>query len=91
MLVFLPSWVLHYAVLGAMTTPSSRSRFEKSVRHRIASDQCAAPGRYIATMCGSRSTPDGGQFGRCSLNATPTCVSVPFDYPGPMVVEGMIR
>ncbi len=53
--------------------------------------QCAAPGHYIAKMCGSHSIPDGGTFGQCSTNPMLTCVDVPFDYPTSAVVAGKLN
>jgi hypothetical protein len=52
--------------------------------------QCAPPGKYVATMCASRSTSDAGTVGFCMASATPTCVDVPFDYPSATTVEGVI-
>jgi len=53
--------------------------------------QCAVPGKYVARMCAARSTPDAGTFSACSQLATPICVDVPFDYPSPTTVEGVIN
>jgi hypothetical protein len=55
------------------------------------SHECAAPGRYVAKMCASRSVPDGGSLMQCSPTPVLKCVEVPFDYPGTPVVEGMIN
>jgi hypothetical protein len=52
--------------------------------------QCAAPGRYVATMCANRSTSDAGAGGFCMADQTPTCVDVPFDYPSATTVEGVV-
>jgi hypothetical protein len=52
--------------------------------------QCAAPGKYIATMCANRSTSDAGINGFCMADQTPTCVEVPFEYPSATTVEGVV-
>jgi len=54
--------------------------------------QCATPGsHFVATMCAYPSTnPDSGSF-ICTSTNTPTCVDVPFDYPTPGVIEGVLN
>jgi hypothetical protein len=57
---------------------------------------CAPPGEYLAVMCACG--PDGPDPSGLPSNyeyavancAHPTCVRVPFDYPSPMVVEGIV-
>jgi hypothetical protein len=47
------------------------------------------PGKYIARMCANRATSDAGSF--CMSDPTPTCVDVPFDYPAPGPVTGVLK
>lgn len=53
---------------------------------------CAPSGQYIARMCGYRSTADGGT-NACSgltMDAKPTCVDVPFEWPKTVTVRGTL-
>ena len=54
------------------------------------SQLCVNPGTsLIATMCGYPSgNPDSGSF--CAPGPTPTCVNVPFTYPTPDIVTGVL-
>jgi hypothetical protein len=53
--------------------------------------ECAPAGNYVATMCVTDSTGDGGPeacpFG---VIGTPKCVKVPFRFPDDAVVMGTI-
>jgi hypothetical protein len=53
---------------------------------------CAVPGRYTAHMCGYSLTAADGSITECQTTAskTPTCVDVPFDYPGTASVVGAL-
>jgi hypothetical protein len=51
---------------------------------------CAAPGRYVATMCAARRTDDAGPNALCVPTLNPTCVDVEFDYPSASIVEGKL-
>jgi hypothetical protein len=49
---------------------------------------CAGPGKYVAKMCAYRSTDPTAAI--CQGTTTPTCVEVPFSYPGDTIVTGTI-
>jgi hypothetical protein len=55
---------------------------------------CAAPGRYVATMCAYEDV-GGGEAGGCTSTApTPTCVEVAFEWPpagGSAVIVGTLK
>lgn len=52
---------------------------------------CAPPGRYTAVMCAYPTPiPDGGQACFQDSGAEPVCVEVPFDYPAPGPVVGVL-
>jgi hypothetical protein len=48
---------------------------------------CAAPGKYVATMCGRPQPASDAAYPLCTsattTSTTPTCVDVPFDWPPP--------
>jgi hypothetical protein len=51
----------------------------------------AAPGKYIARMCGTPGkldNPDAGFLANCVASGPEVCVDVPFEYPGPTPVVG---
>jgi len=52
---------------------------------------CAAPGHYVAHLCGYFLAQGDGSFDNCRNAATtPTCVDVPFEYPTSAVVAGKL-
>jgi hypothetical protein len=53
----------------------------------------AAPGKYIARMCGTPGkldNPDAGFQANCVASGAEVCVDVPFQYPGPTPVTGKL-
>ncbi len=59
---------------------------------QCAKTHCAAPGTYVAHMCGYPSKPqDGGVSGVCqAVTQTPTCTDVPFTWPPTGTVKGTL-
>ena len=68
---------------GAVWQPSTCGQMTSCVNQR-----CVQPGPYLARMCARVSSSDAGPS--CSSNAPPTCVDVPFDFPSPVAVEGIL-
>lgn len=51
---------------------------------------CAAPGRYVATMCAYRESVSDGIGGFCVPERTPLCADVAFDWPPPAGVDEIV-
>jgi len=53
-----------------------------------ANQHCVPAGKYIARMCANKTLSDTGSF--CMSVSMPTYIDVPFDFPTPDTVEGVL-